>query len=242
MTKTIERTEHFIGVDLGQKNDFTALAVVEAVRTLPVVQYEHVGSCMPRPPEPRVPATYNVRHLERRPLGENYAAVSDHAVKLHRQVTEHGGRCDMVVDGTGVGRGIVDILRDRGLQFTPISITAGRKAHFDDGYWLVPKLELVAVMQRLLQERRLRIAAGLVFAPVLKQELANFSVKINTATGNDSYGAWRESVHDDLVLALASALWLAEQPRRQRQRINGAQTGSWSHGLIERLPPRDPRI
>jgi hypothetical protein len=122
----------------------------------------------------------------------------------------------------------------------PLGITAGRHAHFEDGWWLVPKVNLVSVMQRLLQERRLRIAAELAFAPVLKQELQNFSVTINTRTGNDSYGAWRESIHDDLTLALASALWLAEQPQR-RGRQNVSQTTSFSHRLIERVPPRGPR-
>jgi hypothetical protein len=38
----------------------------------------------------------------------------------------------------------------------------------------------------------------------------NFKVKVNLATGHDSYEAWRESVHDDLVLAVALACWHGE--------------------------------
>jgi len=45
---------------------------------------------------------------------------------------------------------------------------------------------------------------------VLTRELLNFQVKINDLA-HDSYGAWREGTHDDLVLAVALACWAAEQ-------------------------------
>jgi hypothetical protein len=45
----------------------------------------------------------------------------------------------------------------------------------------------------------------------LVQELLTFRVRIDSATGRDSYAAWRESAHDDLVLALAVAVWWAER-------------------------------
>jgi hypothetical protein len=36
-------------------------------------------------------------------------------------------------------------------------------------------------------------------------------MKVSLDTGHDSYGAWREGTHDDLVLALACALWCGER-------------------------------
>jgi len=39
----------------------------------------------------------------------------------------------------------------------------------------------------------------------------NFKIKIDHATSHDSYLAWRENVHDDLVLATSLALWLGER-------------------------------
>ncbi len=44
----------------------------------------------------------------------------------------------------------------------------------------------------------------------LVNELLNFKVKI-TVNANDTYGAWREVVRDDLVLALALVCWYAER-------------------------------
>jgi hypothetical protein len=82
----------------------------------------------------------------------------------------------------------------------------------------VPKRDLAGGIQVALQTSRLKIAAGLPDTQVLVQELQNFRVKISLA-GHDSYGAgtgeeWRVGAHDDLVLAVAIALWVGEaEPR-----------------------------
>ena len=64
-----------------------------------------------------------------------------------------------------------------------------------------------------LQTRRLKIAPALPEAQTLISELQNFQAKI-TDTAYDSYGAWRENSHDDLVLSVALALWWAGSQRR----------------------------
>ena len=74
----------------------------------------------------------------------------------------------------------------------------------------VPKRELVSTIQVLLQTKRLRIPSLLPEAQVLLEEMTNFQVKISL-TGHDSYGAWREGTHDDLLLAVALACWAAEK-------------------------------
>jgi len=38
-------------------------------------------------------------------------------------------------------------------------------------------------------------------------EHQNFRVKLNLKTAHDSYEAWREGDHDDLVLSLSLASW-----------------------------------
>jgi len=61
-------------------------------------------------------------------------------------------------------------------------------------------------VQVYLQSKRLKIASQLPEADTLTRELQNFQVKITDAA-NDTYGAWREGTHADLVLAAALALW-----------------------------------
>jgi hypothetical protein len=119
------------------------------------------------------------------------------------------------VDQTGVGRPVVDMLTD-GLEgrvncrFCPITITAGQEVtRSETGQLRVPKKELIAGLQVLLQTRRLKIAQALPEATTLVRELEMFRVKL-TEAANETFGAWRDGQHDDLVLAVALAAWVGE--------------------------------
>jgi hypothetical protein len=83
-----------------------------------------------------------------------------------------------------------------------ITITGGDRVVHEDAFHVrVPKRELVGLLVALFQSGRLKVARDLELASVLINELINIRVTVNMATGHDSYEAWRESVHDDLVLA-----------------------------------------
>src|SRR5205823_1868829 len=127
------------------------------------------------------------------------------------------GQTERVIDATGVGRPVVDMIRQAGLHPVPITITGGDQVTVEDG-WRVPKRDLVSIVQVTLQCERLKFAEGLPAISTLVQELLAFRVKISEA-GHDSYGAWREGAHDDYVLALACALWWAERPARRHFQI-----------------------
>jgi hypothetical protein len=73
---------------------------------------------------------------------------------------------------------------------------------------------LASVLQVLFQSGRLKISREIPEYQTLVEELLNFRVKI-TANAHDTYEAWREGQHDDLVLALAMACWYAERSTRQ---------------------------
>ena len=184
-------TTFVAGLDLGQTTDPSALEILER---------DAEGG------KPR----YDVRHVERFPLGTSYPAIVQ-AVKARLERVP--GSPKLVVDGTGVGRAVVDMFREAMPRVVvPVTIHGGERATFnrDDGYLHVPKRDLVGVVQVLLQNKRLRLAKGLPEVEVLTNELRTFKVKIDPATAHDSYGAWREGAHDDLVLALAVAAWYAE--------------------------------
>ena len=73
------------------------------------------------------------------------------------------------------------------------------------------KKNLVGALQVPLQTRRIRIPAGLPLAAELAKELEAFRVKV-TAHRNEVFESWRERDHDDMVVALAMALYLAQRP------------------------------
>ena len=93
-------------------------------------------------------------------------------------------------------------------------ITGGRDTAAIPAGWSVPKGELVSRLQALLHAGRLRIAASLPDAAVLARELQDFRVRF-TEAGNATFNA-REGAHDDLVLALALAVFGLTRPKMAR--------------------------
>lgn len=152
-------------------------------------------------------AELRLRYLERMPLGTTYPSVAERVVKI-TQSAEMAGRCSLVVDATGVGRPVVDLLRRErpGCTLMPVTITGGASESRGGGYYGVPKRDLVTGMQVLLQGGGLQIASGIPHGAALAAEMAEMRVKL-TASGNTQFGAWREGTHDDLVLAVALACW-----------------------------------
>src|SRR5262245_996770 len=192
---------YFSGLDLGQAQDFTALAVQEQTRA-------------PDPENPDARArSYPCRHLERFPRGTPYTEIA--AGLAGRFAASPLARNPLGVDQTGVGKPVVDLLRRARIaaRLRPLTLAGGHGATPDPkGGWLVPKQELVSTLQVLLQSRRLQLAPTLPEVPTLVRELLSFQMKVRLAAP-EPLGAWREGAHDDLVLALAIAAWLGERSR-----------------------------
>jgi hypothetical protein len=60
------------------------------------------------------------------------------------------------------------------------------------------------------------MGGGIPFADVLINELRNFHVAVNIATGHDSYEAWRDGDHYDLVFAVSLACWYAFEAQKNQ--------------------------
>jgi hypothetical protein len=117
------------------------------------------------------------------------------------------------VDATGVGRPVVEMLRESSLQayVRGYTITAGfNEGEYKDGIGTVPKLHLCARTQGAVQQRRVKYAEGIPLGRILEKEMETFQVKV-TENRNETFAAWREKDHDDLVLALALIIWYGEQ-------------------------------
>ena len=221
-------TLRIVGVDLGQQRDPTAIAVIERgyvpAGALFNARYWHRGREIHAAREP-VRLEYHVRHLERPPLGTSYVDVVERILKLLESLGD--GELVLAVDTTGVGRPVGDMLRRRleawveGRQKTEITaawitITGGDSVTKAEGGGLrVPKRDLASAPLVLMQNKQLKIAQEMPLAETLRKELLNFKVKINISTGHDSYEAWREGDHDDLVLAVAMACWCGERYLRK---------------------------
>src|SRR5215813_7038573 len=153
---------------------------------------------------PLPPPIFQVGHLERLPLGTSYPGIVAHVGRL---MTKLPGRPELVIDYTGVGRPVFDMFVYSGISPVGVVITSGAVETHHRMTWSVPKLTLVSRLQALLHEGRLKIQRELNEAETLARELQDFRCEF-TAAGHLTFNA-RSGRHDDLVLALAIAIWRA---------------------------------
>jgi hypothetical protein len=209
---------YYVGLDLGQSADYTALAVVQTVPTYDAATGKHSTEL-------------HLRHLERYPLKTPYTQIADHVRDLLSgpsftvPVLENGRvakpSTQLIVDATGVGTAVTDLLTERRMNFVEVTVTGlGQKVSRNGTRkYSVPKQDLVAALEVSFQKGTLKVAKGLELWSALREELLNFRRKQNARTAHISYEHWRESDHDDLVLAAALACWKATYKRKGTTRL-----------------------
>src|SRR5919107_1149414 len=179
-----------VGVDIGQRRDPTAIAVVEQ---------EHRGS----------ETHHMVRHLQRLPLGSPYPAVAERVAAVVGGVhaATSGEAPTLYVDATGVGTPIVDVLRAASVgdltQLKAVFFNHGDRRKVERGEVKLGKAWLVSRLQTLLQSGLLHLPRN-AEAEALGKELLDYEIRV-TEDANDRYGAFRVGSHDDLVTALGLA-------------------------------------
>jgi hypothetical protein len=186
----------YLGLDLGKKRDPAAMAVAERIDRGPAFH------------------RLDVRHVERMALGTPYPRVVARVREVVQRV-QTVGRCSLVVDATGVGEPVVDLLRSArlGCDLCAVTITSGEHAHATGNReWNVPKRDLIANVQVLLERDELRMARRMGDVGSLVRELLDMQ-SMTTGSGRRRFGADGHGQHDDLVIALALACWRARRPQ-----------------------------
>lgn len=200
------------GVDVGQVNDWTAAAIVERIEAVPNVEDLHrAAHDDARAEARRTPLRLDLVHLERIPLGTPYPDQVSHVQGLLR--TPLLGDVRTFLDMTGCGRPVFDMFKQARLpNLAGVMITGAQgEASRQDYGWNVGKSELVTRVQVEMQTGRLRIGRRIQDADKLVRELKEFRAG-RTPAGTMTFNA-REGQHDDLVLALALAVFGALRPK-----------------------------
>jgi hypothetical protein len=204
--------DYIVSVDLGQTTDYTAIAVVHRQQS---VAFDP-DTLVQQPPV----ISYQLLHLERPELGTPYPAIVARCLALldRPPLTR---ATPFVVDRTGVGRPVVDMFTEAGVEPESITIHGGDEVNTTEyRHYRVPKRDLIHTLLKLYQKGVFKVAPGISLAGAMVNELVNFQLKVNIATGHDSYEALRESIHDDLVLAVAMAVWYAEYQWSKHQPVS----------------------
>lgn len=189
---------YFIGYDPASLSDWSAISVIHT-------EMDKTGD-----------KTHTLTHLERFPMGTEYPKQVKRLYDLALEV-QAVGETWLAVDSTGLGRPILDYLRQSGFphgNILGVTITGGNTITREGNLFSIPKRDLVSNAIVMLQTKRLRIAANLPLLSEMIQEMVSFKIKVSPG-GHDSYEAWRDSDHDDMVLATCLALWFAEKSQKQ---------------------------
>jgi len=203
---------YYVGLDLGQSAEYTAVAVVFDTWAEPA-------------PQQYVPQL-QVRHLERFPLRTPYPDIVGHVTDLLRDealhplewttpVHQEKTHPTLVIDSTGVGAPVTDLFDKRRVRYVAVTITGGNTVtRIGTRKFGVPKRDLVTALEVPFHKGEMMIAEELELKDVLVKELQGFKRKIKLTTGHDTYEHWREGDHDDLVLATALATWWCRRRKR----------------------------
>jgi hypothetical protein len=187
--------EVVIGLDIGQRRDYSAITVLEAIE-------EVDGTRDPVTYEFRRRKVIQLRHAERVRIGTPFAGVVDRVAEIVSDPRLRG--CTLVTDATGVGAPVVEMLRAARLPCRLIAaqITGGADEGSDGHYHRVPKRDLVVGLQVLFDRWPFEMLSGVPAVDALVQELIDFK-----ATRGGGGGLRYSGVRDDLTMALALAWW-----------------------------------
>jgi hypothetical protein len=182
-------THYTISADIGKASDFTAVTVLRIDPPSPILKVIDLQRT-------RGQSLVEVARV----LSRMYSKLNT----VHQQ--ELGNSVSLVIDETGMGAGLADILREEGLDFfLGFTITSGVRTRRENDKWYVPKADLVMLTASCLAQGRLKIPKTLLLSETLVKELGKFQMK-PTGKGGTKYSA-EGSTHDDLVLSLSMAVF-----------------------------------
>ncbi len=204
-----------IGVDLAQSRDRTALVALETFKPeleVSVEQFNQMNTVnralRGRVRMPRSQLHHQISHIQRFPPGISYPEQVTALLRAADALsTEEQAR--LVIDATGVGRPVVDMVRQAcDYPVTAVTITGGSEVVKSGRNAAVPKTDLVGCVEVVLSTRRLHCEPGLPHSADLDHELRSFGYEMSP-TGRPKYAG--KGAHDDLVTALSLALWGSER-------------------------------
>ena len=218
------RPHAHVGQDLGQCVDRSALGIIEFV-------IEPTNTRDPATWAPLFRCHLALRHLESPPLGTAYLEVARRA----REVVRHpriDGRCTLIVDAHGPGAGVIPMIEPNlGAPLVKMKATNGQEARQGDNSYNVPKTALLERLEYVLRMKKLRIAVG-----PLTDEFVRELTMLKRELQPSGYVTYTTPIHDDLVMAVAMAVWCAWERHREYLQGPGPVPIVSNAGVLESTP------
>jgi hypothetical protein len=184
---------YWIGADLGQANDYSAVCVIKD-QQLPVYDGLRVA----------LGARNRTIVYADKFRGVSYVDVVDHLIKL-RNAPPFGGKSELVIDGTSIGRVVSDMLWEQGVDHAAVQMTGGQEWRRSGRYVNASKTLMIENLAVLFAAGDLTFAHDLPLRKEIEEDLASFTTQ-TTAAGNQIITQSRNaSGHGDLGIGLIVA-------------------------------------
>jgi hypothetical protein len=212
MVEVRERNAWVVGVDLGKSVDSTAIGIMHhTIKGAGTGKADHATKTWRQDSVQR----FDLVHLQRLPLGMNYVAQAHAIGELMLREPLKSAKAKLVIDQSGVGAGVVDLMEANGLRPIRLQITAGSEQTQEGNIFRVAKTILISKLEAAMHSKELRVASALTEAESLRDELRDFQRHV-TASGANTWSA-RAGKHDDIVLAVSYGIWWATSGPRTSQ-------------------------
>lgn len=191
--KVTGRVRYWLGADLGQANDYSAVCVIKD-QQLPI--YDGIRVTLGARNRTIVYAD--------KFRGVSYVDVVDHLIKL-RNAPPFGGKSELVIDGTSIGRVVSDMLWEQGVDHAAVQMTGGQEWRRSGRYVNASKTLMIENLAVLFAAGELTFAHDLPLRKEIEEDLASFTTQ-TTAAGNQIITQSRNaSGHGDLGIGLIVA-------------------------------------
>lgn len=184
---------YWIGADLGQANDYSSAVVIKD-QSIPTFN----GTDIVLSPRERM-VVYADKFR-----GVSYVDVVDYLIRL-RNAPPLGGKSELVIDGTSLGRPVSDMLWDQNIPHSAITMTGGQEWRESGRYVNASKTLMIENLAVLFASGDLKFAHDLLLRKEIEEDLASFTTQ-TTAAGNQIITQSRNtSGHGDLGIGLIVA-------------------------------------
>ena len=187
-----------IALDPAQLRDWSALAVVD-------MQY--------RPDQKRF--GYDLVAMARK-QGLPYDQIADWAAQTYRKPDFNEGQPpDFLLDATGVGVAVRDMMVTRGVRVKAVTITTGEAFLRQGSIFHVGKARLIGTFLGAFDSGKVRVNPAMPIWPLLEKEMLGFRAEMS-AQGRAKFEA-PEGENDDMLFALALCVWYGEEVKRGKR-------------------------
>lgn len=191
-----EKTRIYLGLDIGKRQDHTAIVVLEL--RWAYGSKDNITQKIPEHP------TLVLRYATRLALDTETTQIPQLVREtLQRFAPRYGepSRIDkLLIDATGIGHTVVELIRQNQTkaQIQPVMLTNGHvERHLKDGYLSLPRPDMLNSLKMVFELGNIKMEPSAPGFVDMERELIQFQ-----PSGD-------QQEHDDLVMALAMAVWQA---------------------------------